>query len=194
MGNRFRHMNLEDLIARFPGIVVVDEAYAEYSGSDMICKVEEFDNLVVMRMFSKAYAMAALHVGYMAANRKLTDMMICVKTPYSFNTISEGATVTVVRNQEFVRMNVWMVVEQRPRLADGLRKLGSESFPSDSNFILAKSSIDHAVLVDGLKKRGIICDFSTKRKTENCVRPTVGTEEFNNILLENMAEMVEECR
>lgn len=194
-GNCFRQKDLEDLIARFSGIVVVDEAYAEYSGGGMIGKVEEFNNLVVTRTFSKAYAMAAFRVGYMAANRKLMEMMMCVKIPYSLNTISEGAAIAAVRDQEFLRRSVWMIAEQRPMLADGLRRLGFEPFPSDSNFILARSPVDHAALVDGLKRKGILIrDFGAKRRTENCVRPTVGTEKLNNMLLENMAEVVKECR
>lgn len=194
-GNSFRHGDLEDLISRFPGIVVVDEAYAEYSGEGMISKVGEYDNLVVTRTFSKAYAMAALRVGYMASNRKLTDMMMCVKIPYSLNAISEGAAVAAVKDQDFVRRSVEMVREQRPKLAEGLRRLGFEPFPSDSNFILARSPIDHARLVEGLKKKGVLIrDFGAKRRTENCVRPTVGTAELNSLLLERTAEVIEECR
>lgn len=194
-GNCFRQSDLEDLIARFNGIVVLDEAYAEYAGDGMISKVAEFDNLVVTRTFSKAYAMAALRVGYMAANRKLTDMMMCVKIPYSLNAISEGAAVAAVKDQEFVKRSVRMVREQRPVLEAGLRKLGFEPFHSDSNFILARSPVDHTALVDGLKRRGILIrDFGTKHRTENCVRPTVGTQELNDLLLEKTAEVIEECR
>ena len=175
----------------------MDEAYTEYAGEDrgFISKVEEFDNLVVTRTFSKVYAMAALRVGYMTANRKLTDMMMSVKIPYSLNTVSEGAAVAAIKDQEFVRRSVQMVREQRPKLEAGLRKLGFEPFPSDSNFILARSPIDHTALVEGLKKRGILIrDFGAKRRTENCVRPTVGTEELNRLLLENAAEVIDECR
>ncbi len=194
-GNCFRQKDLEDLIARFEGIVVVDEAYAEYSGDGMIGKVEEFDNLVVTRTFSKAYAMAALRVGYMAANRKLSDMMTCVKIPYSLNAISEGAAIAAVKDQDFVRRSVEMVRTERPKLEAGLRRLGFEPFPSDSNFILARSPIDHEALVGGLKERGVLIrDFGSKRRTENCVRPTVGTAELNALMLEKMEEVIGSCR
>ena len=196
-GNCFRHKDLEELISRFPGIVVMDEAYTEYAGEDksFIRRVEEFDNLVVTRTFSKAYALAALRIGYMMANRKLTDMMLSVKIPYSLNAISEGAAIAAIKDQDFVKRSVEMVREQRPKLAEGMRKLGFEPFPSDSNFILARSPVDHTALVEGLKKRGILIrDFGAKRRTENCVRPTVGTEELNRLLLDNMAEVIEECR
>lgn len=194
-GNCFRQRDLEDLIARFDGVVVVDEAYAEYSGDGMISKVDEFDNLVVTRTFSKAYALAALRVGYMATNKRLAEMMMCVKIPYSLNAISEGAAIAALRDRDFIRRSVDMVREQRPLLDAGLRRLGFETYPSDSNFILARAPIDHGQLVDGLKAKGVLIrDFGAKRRTENCVRTTVGTAELNAILLDRTAEVIEECR
>lgn len=194
-GNSFRRRDLEDLIARFDGVVVLDEAYAEYSGEGMIGRAEEFDNLVVTRTFSKAYAMAALRVGYMASNSRLAEMMKCVKIPYSLNAVSEGAAVAAVGDQDFIRRSVSLVAEQRPRLAAGLERLGFEVFPSDSNFILARSPIDHADLVEGMRRRGVLIrDFGAKRRTENCVRPTVGTAELNALMLEKAEEVISECR
>lgn len=194
-GNCFRTKDIEEILSRFKGIVVVDEAYTEYADDSFIRRVDEFDNLVVLRTFSKAYAMAALRVGYAATNKKLAEMMMCIKIPYSLNAVSEGAAIAAIKDQEFIRKSVQMVKEQRPKLDAGMRKLGFETYHSDSNFILAKSPIDHKVLVDGLKERGILIrDFGAKRRTENCVRPTVGTEELNNLLLSKMAEVIESCR
>lgn len=194
-GNCFRVKDVEEVISRFDGIVVVDEAYAEYSDHPFVNRVEEFDNLVVLRTFSKAYAMAALRVGYAVTNKSLADMMISVKIPYSLNMVSEGAAIAAVKDQDFVRRSVQMVKEQRPLLDAGLRKLGFETFPSDSNFIMARSPIDHKVLVDGLKEKGILIrDFGSKRRTENCIRTTVGTAEHNALLLEKAEEVISGCR
>ena len=113
-GNCFRKKDIEEILSRFNGIVVVDEAYAEYSDDPFVKRVEEFDNLVVLRTFSKAYAMAALRVGYAVTNKKLSDMMICVKIPYSLNMVSEGAAIAAVKDQEFIKRSVSMVREQRP--------------------------------------------------------------------------------
>lgn len=194
-GNCFRQKDIEEILSRFNGIVVVDEAYAEYADDAMIRRVDEFDNLVVLRTFSKAYAMAALRVGYAAANRKLADMMMRVKIPYSLNMVSEGAAIAAVKDQDFIRRSVEMVREQRPKLDAGLRKLGFETFPSDSNFILARAPIDHKELVQGLKERGVLIrDFGAKRRTENCVRTTGGTADLNAILLEKAEEVISGCR
>ncbi|MDR3205491.1 MAG: histidinol-phosphate transaminase [Candidatus Methanoplasma sp.] len=192
-GNSFRQKDLEDLLRRFGGIVVIDEAYGEYSDSSMISRVGEFDNLVILRTFSKAYAMAGLRVGYAAASLDLADMMNSVKIPYSLNKIGEGAAIAAVKDQEFIERSKKMVAEERPKLAAELRKLNFGPYPSDANFILAASPIDHSVLVSELKKKGVmIRDFGDKRRTENCVRMTVGTAELNKIMTDRISEVLEE--
>lgn len=179
-GNTFRRKDVEEILSRHEGIVVLDEAYSEYSGETMVPRVEEFDNLVVLKTFSKAYAMANLRVGYAVSNTKVAGMLNAVKVPYSLNAVSEGAAIAAVGDQEFVRRSVQTVAEQRPKLAAELRGLGFEPFRSDSNFILARAPIDHQELVAGMKRRRVLIrDFGTKRRTENCVRMTVGTGELN---------------
>ena len=193
-GNSFRTKDLEEILSRFDGIMVVDEAYAEYADESMVGRVNEFDNLIVLRTFSKAYAMAALRVGYAVSNLNIAGMMNCVKIPYSLNKISEGAATAAVKDQDFIRRSVEMVKSQRPYLFNGLKKLGFEPYPSDANFMLAKAPIDHTELVEGLKKKGVLIrDFGSKRRTENCVRTTVGTKELNDMLLEKMAEVIDGC-
>ena len=193
-GNCFRTKDIEEILSRSEGIVIVDEAYGEYARDSMVKRVNEFDNLIVLRTFSKAYAMAALRVGYAIASKPVAEMMTAVKIPYSLNMISELAAIEAVKDQDFVKKSVELVNRERPYLDAGLRKLGFETYPSDSNFILAKSPIDHAKLVSGLKEKGILIrDFGTKRRTENCVRPTVGTRELNDLLLGKIQEVIDGC-
>ena len=194
-GNSFRQKDVEEILAKFGGIVIVDEAYGEYSENSMIPSVNEFENMIVVRTFSKAYAMAALRVGYAVTNKDLADMMNSVKIPYSLNSLSEGAAIAAVKDQDFIKKSAEMVRVERPKLSSGLSKLGFEPFPSDSNFILARSPIDHAALTDSLKKKGVLIrDFGSKRRMENCVRFTVGTEEMNNELLSKIAGILEDYR
>ncbi len=193
-GNLFKTKDLEEILNRSEGIVIVDEAYGEYAKDSMIKKVNEFDNLIVLRTFSKAYAMAGLRVGYAVASKPIAEMMSCVKIPYSLNMISEGAAIAAVKDQEFIRKSVKLIAEQRPYLESELRKIGFEPYPSDCNFILAKSPIDHTLLTSELKKKGVmIRDFGSKRRTENCIRATVGTKELNDLLIAKMIEVIEEC-
>lgn len=193
-GNCFRPKDVEEILNRTEGIVIVDEAYGEYADDTMVDRVNEFDNLIVLKTFSKAYAMAALRVGYAVASRSTAEMMNCVKIPYSVNMVSEGAAIAAVKDQEFIKRSKQMVKEQRPLLSASLKKLGFEPFPSDSNFILARAPIDHAELVAKLKQKGVLIrDFGAKRRTENCIRTTVGTEELNKLLLSKIEEVLSEC-
>lgn len=192
-GNSFDQKKIETILENYNGIVIVDEAYGEYSGSSMIPRINEFDNLVVLRTFSKAYAMAALRVGYAVADLSIADMMNSVKIPYSLNSLSEGAAIAAVKDQSFIEKSRDMVLKERPILSSKLSKLGFVPYPSDSNFILARSPIDHSVLVSSLLERGImIRDFGTKRRMENCVRFTVGTEEMNNLLIDTIEKILED--
>ena len=193
-GNSFRERDIIEVLEKFDGPVIVDEAYGEYAGRSMIPRVDEFGNLIVMRTFSKAYAMASLRVGYSVANKELAGMMNCVKIPYSLNRVSEGAAIAAVKDQEFIRKSVKLVSDNRPKLSKGLEKLGFTPYPSDSNFILAKCPVDHVVMTDELRKKGVLIrDFGYKKGTEGCIRTTVGDARLNGILLKRMGEVISEC-
>jgi histidinol-phosphate aminotransferase len=84
------------------------------------------------------------------------------------------------------------VNENRPKLAKELSRLGFAPYPSDANFILAKSPVDHGALTSGLERKGILVrDFGSKEKTENCIRTTVGTDELNSMLIEKIEEVLQ---
>jgi histidinol-phosphate aminotransferase len=161
----------------------------------MADRVDEFDNLVVLKTFSKVYALAALRVGYAVTNPAVADMLNSVKVPYSLDKVSEGAAVAALGDQEFVRQSVAFVADQRPKLAAKLRQLGFEPYPTDANFILAQAPIDHRDLVNGLKKRGVLIrDFGDKPRTENCVRMTVGTAPLNKVMTDAIEMVLAEVK
>ncbi len=190
-GNSFRREDLISIIERSDRPVVIDEAYGEYHGDSFIPLVEEYDNLIVTRTFSKAYAMAGLRVGYCACSAAAAEMMTCIRIPYSLNMVSERAAVAALEDQDFITRTVEMTEKNRPMLAKGLEGMGFRCFPSDANFILARSPVDHRGLVDGLKERGILVrDFGHRRLLEGCVRFTVGTEEMNQRLLRACRELI----
>lgn len=192
-GNSYDKERIERILENFKGIVIVDEAYGEYSSASMISRIADFDNLIVLRTFSKAYAMASLRVGYAVTNLDLADMMNSVKIPYSLNSLSEGAAIVAIKDQDFIKKSRDMVLEERPKLASGLSKLGFQPYASDSNFILARSPIDHSILTSSLKDNGILVrDFGNKRRLENCVRFTVGTNDMNGRLLDAIKKILED--
>lgn len=191
--NCFKKEDVKRLIEEYEGPIIVDEAYAEYSSEGFIPYINEFDNLIVTRTFSKAYGLAGMRVGYLAANKKLATMMQKVKIPYSLNKISEAVAVAALQNTEYLKTGQRIVNEQREKLSKGLSELGFEVFPSEGNFIMFRVNVPSDEFVSRLAAKGILIrDFGKRRMLENCVRTTIGTEELNKLLLDKIKEVNEE--
>jgi len=190
--NLFRREEVERLIAQWEGAVVVDEAYAEFARQSFIPLVREYDNLIVTRTFSKAYGLAGMRVGYLVAGHAMTDIINRCKMPYSLNRISERVAMAALTNREYVERAISVVDQQRPKLASDLRSLGFEVFPSETNFMLARSPVPSGQLMKALAERGVLIrDFGDRRMLENCVRTTIGTEDLNQLLISRLREVLE---
>ncbi len=191
--NAFRRRDVERVVREHDGPVIVDEAYGEFSDASFLPQVDDYDNLIVTRTFSKAYGLAGLRVGYMASNLRMAEVMQRVKIPYSLDRVSEMAAVAALTNRSYVEETVAMVRRERERLSRGLAELGFTVFPSESNFILFRSPRPSAELVSRLAAKGVLIrDFGRLRMLEDCVRTTVGTEELNVMLLTKLKEVLDE--
>lgn len=191
-GNVFRRADVERIISEWSGPVVIDEAYGEFSGQSFIPLVNEYDNLIITRTFSKAYGLAGMRIGYLIASKRMTSILNRCKIPYSLNRVSERVAIAALENREYVERVVRITEEQRPRLASGLQALGFKVFPSQANFMLARAPLPSSQLVERLSRKGILIrDFGGMRMLENCVRTTVGTEELNRLLLSKLKEVLE---
>lgn len=191
--NTFDHDDVERLVQEHDGPVVVDEAYGEYTDSSFLPRVEEFDNLIVTRTFSKAYGLAGMRVGYMASNLKMAGIMQRIKIPYSLNQVSERAAIAALKDTTYVDMAVDLVRRERERLSQGLESLGFKTYPSQSNFILFKSPHPSGELVKRLAEKGVLVrNFGELRMLENCLRTTIGTRELNDLLLTKLGEVMKE--
>lgn len=193
--NTFRMDDLKAVIEGNDRPVVVDEAYGEYTGRSFLPLVEKYDNLIVTRTFSKAYGLAGMRIGYMAASAELAEAMQKVKIPYSLNMIGERVAMAALRDREFLERSVRVVNEERPFLSKGLADLGFRVFPSEANYILFRPEMPSHVLTAKLAEKGVLVrDFGKVRRLENCIRTTIGTREMNTVLLDRMREVLRECR
>jgi histidinol-phosphate aminotransferase len=114
-----------------------------------------------------------------------------VKIPYSLNRVSEKVAVAALREREYIDRIVRTVNEQRPKLASSLAKMGFDVFPSETNFMLARSPISSSRLTSDLADRGVLIrDFGSKRMLEDCIRTTIGTPELNELLVEKIDEVL----
>jgi len=192
-GTRQRSEDLERLLAATDGIVVVDEAYIEYAGlkHSFLPRIDDFDNLVVMRTFSKAYGLAGLRIGYLAANAELVERLRLVKPPFNVNLVSEQAAIAALDAQEWVDAHVAEVQAERERTAAGLKACGFRVHPSDANFVLTEPPVDPAQVVDGLRRRGILVrHFPTTEGLEHTVRFGIGRPEHTDALLATLNEVL----
>jgi len=182
------------LIGKFPGIVVVDEAYFEFSGgSTLISEVQNFANLVVIRTFSKAWGLAGLRVGYSIASESIIDYMLRVKPPYNVNRISQELALAALDAGIRTDTNVAAIVSERSMLADRIAQFQfvETVFPSDANFLLVRADNARRLHRFLLDRQIVVRDRSLLAGCEGCLRITVGTRDENEKLLEALTSYEE---
>ena len=188
-GNSIERSDVETLLANFNGIVVVDEAYINFSRQKtFIQELTEYANLVVLQTLSKAWGLAGLRVGMAFASEEIIEVMNKVKPPYNINEASQQLALQALANID--QVNAWIkeTLNERDRLVLGIKDFDFvlDIYPSDANFILVKTT-DANGIYDYLVNKGIIVRNRSKIELcEGCLRITVGTPDENNILLQSL--------
>lgn len=191
--NTFDMKAVERVVREHDGPVIVDEAYGEFTDRSFMPLVDDYENLIVTRTFSKAYGMAGMRVGYMASNLAMAEQLQKIKIPYSLNRVSEQAAIAALRERDYVDRTVELVRRERDRLSRSLDALGLRPYPSQSNFVLFRCPVPSSEVVSRLAAKGVLIrDFGRQRLLEDCARTTVGTEELNQMLLSKLKEVMEE--
>ncbi|WP_289157869.1 histidinol-phosphate transaminase [uncultured Muribaculum sp.] len=190
-GNAFPMDVLREVASRFDGIVVVDEAYVDFSDAgSMVDVLDEYPNLIVMQTFSKAWASAALRLGIAFASREIISVFNNVKYPYNINILTQRQALSVLESADVIRKVVEELVAARGKLGERLSALECvrRVHPSDANFLLVEVT-DAGALYEFLKSCGVIVrNRSRVALCGNCLRITVGTDEENDLLIEKMTE------
>lgn len=190
-GNLFRPELIEELASRTSGLVLVDEAYAEYAGRTLLPLMRRTSNVALIRTFSKAYGLAGLRVGYSLAPPPIIEQLLKVKIPFNLNSLSEYIATRALADRAFVARSVALVRRERRCVAGALEALGFEPFPSDANFLFCRSPIPPERLWQALRRRRILIRrFRGKTRFPDCVRISIGTAEENRALLEAVRTIV----
>ena len=191
-GNSINHAAIEIILNNFDGIVVIDEAYINYSKQrSFIAELTEYPNLVVMQTLSKAWGLAGLRLGMAFAAQPVIELMNKVKYPYNINTATQLLALDALNNIEWVNEHIGKTVLEREKLKDLLLKLSNTEvvFPSDANFLLVKMK-DARNTYEQLCTKGIIVrDRSKVALCEDCLRITIGTESENKKLIEALTNL-----
>jgi histidinol-phosphate aminotransferase len=162
----------------FQGVVLIDEAYADFASYNCTDLVSKFDNVVVCRTFSKAFSLAGIRLGYLLGNKKLIDAMIAIKDSYNVNTLTQELGYQAFKSMDYMHKNVEKIKATRAMLAAELRNLGFEVCKSDTNFIWAKSlDIPAVEIYETLKKRDFFIRYFKDNLIKDYIRITIGTQE-----------------
>lgn len=185
-GNSISRDDVETLLANFDGLVVVDEAYINFSRQkSFIQELTEYSNLVVLQTLSKAWGLAGLRVGMAFASEEIIEVMNKVKPPYNMNEASQQLALQALANVDQVNGWIKETLAQRDKLVLNLKKFDFvvDIYPSDANFILVKTT-DAKGIYNFLVEKGIIVrDRSKVQLCQGCLRITVGIPAENDILI-----------
>lgn len=190
--NSFNANKLEELIIGFKGIVVIDEAYIDFSNQESwVNRLDHFPNLVVTQTLSKAYGLAGIRLGVCYASGFIISILNKIKPPYNINQLTQNKALERLNDLDGVKQEVSSILEQRSLLAKALSQIPfiKEVYPSDANFLLAKVD-DANQRYSQLIKSGIVVRNRTNQLLcDNCLRFTIGTEEENKLLVKILNQL-----
>lgn len=177
---------IETLLKLSSGLVIVDEAYMEYANQTAIPLIRQYDNLIVLRTFSKAYALAGARVGYGLANKEIIKMINIVKPPYNLNSFSEEIARWTLENRERFIPMIEESISEREALRLALCALGYKTYHSYANFLWveATSSLDEILV------RSDIYIRKMKYDDKLYYRITIGTSDENKALIQTLRQVI----
>jgi histidinol-phosphate aminotransferase len=186
-GNQFKKDDITALIEEFPGVVIVDEAYGEYADYSMVPLVDKYENLIILKTFSKAFGLAGLRLGYAVTNATLAKIL-AEKTPlpYPVSVFTLSMGQKLLENVPIAKKAVEELKAERGTLIKKLNKVnGIEAFDSKTNFVLFNTDKPCVEVYQNLLKQGILVKkFGKILHLQNCLRTTVGLPKMNAKLLE----------
>jgi histidinol-phosphate aminotransferase len=186
-GNSFSEESVTTLLDHFNGLIVIDEAYIDFSERETwLRKLEQYPNLIITQTLSKAYGLAGIRLGICYASAEIISVLNKIKPPYNVNELTQKRALERLDNTKAIESEIKSITEQRDELLKVLLnvKYVEKIYPTEANFILIK--VDNAnKRYDELIAKGIVIrNRTTQPLCENCLRLTIGTEEENKKLIE----------
>ena len=186
-GNCFPVEEIETLLREFKGMVVLDEAYIDFApGKSFLPRLKEFPNLVILQTFSKAWGMAGLRLGMAFTSPALVDVLSKIKYPYNLNVLTQQTALELLDSVSEMENWVKLLLDERVKLNDQLAQLPFvvKQYPSDSNFLLVKTTDSRKIYQYLVDQKIIVRDRSSVALCEGCLRITVGSPQENKQLVD----------
>ncbi|MEW6096812.1 MAG: histidinol-phosphate transaminase [bacterium] len=192
--NCFSKEKVLRIVEESKGLIIIDEAYFEFSKETFLPLINSYDKVIILRTFSKAFGLAGLRIGYLIANQAVVSELFKVKLPYNLNSFSQAVATCAMENFRYLlQPQINKIMVQRERLYSFLKGIdGIIPYPSDANFILFKTlNIPANTLFSDLVEEGILIRNLSEEGIANCLRVTIGSEVENNIFMEKIDKI---CR
>lgn len=191
-GNSFSEANVLEILQNFSGLVIIDEAYIDFSAKESWLKrLEDFPNLVITQTLSKAYGMAGIRLGVCYASEEIIRILNRIKPPYNVNELTQQRALQRLQDRDILNTEVSEILVERERLLKALLEVDyiEKIYPSDANFLLLKVD-DAGKRYEQLLEKGIVIRNRTKEPLcENTLRVTIGTAKENKGLLQALNEL-----
>jgi len=189
-GNAMKINDIESVISMFPAIVVVDEAYIDFSRFPSLkTRIDKYPNLIVMQTISKAMGMASVRIGMAFCSREIVSLFNKMKPPYNISTINQRAALKRLRHSKLLTNQLRMIKTERERLRRNLEKIPiiEEIFPSDANFLLVRTKDPDFIYSSLVNERIIVRNRS--KSVPGSIRITVGKKSENNRLIKALKKI-----
>lgn len=187
----YERETIANFVRDFPGVVVIDEAYADFASRNCVDLWDSFDNLLIARTLSKSYSLAGIRLGYCLGPRPLIAALYKIKDSYNLDLITQKIGLAAILDQETMHANLARIKRTRERVADALRKLNFEVFPSETNFLWIKPSRESAKqLFQRLKRENIFTRHFDDARTADYLRVTIGNDAEMDAFLEALAPRI----
>jgi len=190
-GTLAQERTLVRIASAIAGVLVVDEAYVDFSRGSCAGLLKERENVIILRSLSKSFSLAGLRVGYGIADRAIIENMVKVKDSYNVSRLAIVGGLAALSDLAWMRDNVRKVVATRRRLMEKLETLGFYVYPSEANFVLARiTSYPARQLYEHLKRKRILVRYYDTPRLRDCLRISVGTDAEIEALVVQIAEII----
>ena len=191
-GNSFSNESVEKLLKSFKGLVVIDEAYIDFSSEkSWLQRLNEFPNLIITQTLSKAYGMAGIRLGICYASEEIISVLNKIKPPYNVNELTQQRALKRILTKNKIKNEIDKILEQRKKLIDKLESISfiEEIYPTDANFVLVKVDDANKRYEQLIEKGIVIRNRTTQPLCENTLRLTVGTTSENIKLIKALKDI-----
>lgn len=188
-GNSFRREDILTLLQSFTGLVVIDEAYIDFSTQkSLVSDLSSYPNLIITQTLSKAYGLAGIRLGICIASEEIINILNKIKPPYNINSLTQERAISALEDWDTTQRQITQLIAERKGLFAQLEKISfvEKVYPSDANFLLVRVDDANKRYAQLIQNNIVVRNRSKQVGCENCLRFSVGTPQENQILIETL--------